>query len=255
MVKHIVVYTLKEGVNKPEAVEAMRKAASGREGVEIAVMRTKYPQGGEKQLIKAVTGREVPSGKLPIEVHTIVMNVGTAAAVADAVTDGRPLIDRITTVTGCVLHPANLRLRIGTIIADVIGECGGFSEEPGKIVFGGGMTGLCAALASARHGARTALVQDRPVLGGNASSEIRMHICGASANMKKPDLCEGGIVHELMLRNKQVNDSYNYSIWDAVLFSAAKAEKNLTLYLNTTMYEAVRVGDRIERILCYQMTT
>ena len=117
------------------------------------------------------------------------------------------------------------------------------------------MTGLCAALASARHGARTALVQDRPVLGGNASSEIRMHICGASANMKKPDLCEGGIVHELMLRNKQVNDSYNFSIWDAVLFSAAKAEKNLTLYLNTTMYEAVRVGDRIERILCYQMTT
>ena len=129
--------------NKPEAIEAMRKAASGREGVEIAVMRTKYPQGGEKQLIKAVTGREVPSGKLPIEVHTIVMNVGTAAAVADAVIDGRPLIDRITTVTGCVQHPANLRLRIGTIIADVIGECGGFSEEPGKIVFGGGMTGLC----------------------------------------------------------------------------------------------------------------
>ena len=129
--------------NKPEAIETMRKAASGREGVEIAIMRTKYPQGGEKQLIKAVTGREVPSGKLPIEVHTIVMNVGTAAAVADAVIDGRPLIDRITTVTGCVQRPANLRLRIGTIIGDVIGECGGFSEEPGKIVFGGGMTGLC----------------------------------------------------------------------------------------------------------------
>ena len=130
--------------NKPEAIEAMRKAASGREGVEIAVLRTKYPQGGEKQLIKAVTGREVPSGKLPIEVHTIVSNVGTAAAIADAVIDGRPLIDRITTVTGCVEHPANLRLRIGTIIGDVIGECGGFSEEPGKIVMGGGMTGLCA---------------------------------------------------------------------------------------------------------------
>lgn len=130
-----------------------------------------------------------------------------------------------------------------------------YSFEYDVIVVGGGMTGLCAALASARHGARTALVQDRPVLGGNASSEIRMHICGASANMKKPDLCEGGIVHELMLRNKQVNDSYNFSIWDAVLFSAAKAEKNLTLYLNTTMHEAVRVGDRIESIRCYQMTT
>ncbi len=130
--------------NKPEAVEAIRKAASGREGVEVAVMRTKYPQGGEKQLIRAITGREVPSGKLPIEVSTIVTNVATAAAIADAVIDGRPLIDRITTITGCVNKPSNLRLRIGTIIADAIGECGGFSEEPGKIVMGGGMTGFAA---------------------------------------------------------------------------------------------------------------
>ena len=117
------------------------------------------------------------------------------------------------------------------------------------------MTGLCAALASARHGVKTALVHDRPVLGGNASSEVRMHICGASANMKKPDLCEGGIVHELMLENKRVNDSYNFSIWDAVLFSAAKREKNLTLYLNAAMYAAEREGNRISKIICYQMTT
>ena len=129
--------------NKPEAIETMTKAAAGREGVEVAVLRTKYPQGGEKQLINAITGRQVPSGKLPIEVHTIVSNVGTAAAIADAVTDGRPLIDRITTVTGCVMKPANLRVRIGTVVADVIGECGGYSEEPGKLIFGGGMTGLC----------------------------------------------------------------------------------------------------------------
>lgn len=130
--------------NKPEAIEAMRKAAAGRDGVEVAVLRTKYPQGGEKQLINAITGRQVPSGKLPIEVHTIVTNVGTAAAIADAVIDGKPLIERITTVTGCVEHPANLRIRVGTIVGDVIGECGGYSEEPGKLVLGGGMTGLCA---------------------------------------------------------------------------------------------------------------
>ena len=67
------------------------------------------------------------------------------------------------------------------------------------VVVGGGLTGICAAMAAARHGAKVALVHDRPVLGGNAGSEIRMHVCGATANMKKPDLTEGGILHELML--------------------------------------------------------
>lgn len=123
------------------------------------------------------------------------------------------------------------------------------------VVVGGGLTGLCAAMAAARNGAKVALVHDRPVLGGNASSEIRMHVCGASANMKKPELCEGGILHELMLANKRVNDSYNFSIWDAVLFDAAKREKNLTLYLNTTMFSASCEGKKVTQIECYQMTT
>ena len=79
------------------------------------------------------------------------------------------------------------------------------------VVIGGGMAGICAALASARHGARTALVHDRHVLGGNASSEIRMHICGASENLAKPELEESGILHEIMLDNKSRNDYFNYS--------------------------------------------
>ena len=89
----------------------------------------------------------MPSGKLPIEVHTIVTNVATAAAIADAVIDGKPLISRITTVTGKVVNPSNLRVRIGTVVADMIGECGGYSEEAAKIVMGGGMTGVCTASA------------------------------------------------------------------------------------------------------------
>lgn len=123
------------------------------------------------------------------------------------------------------------------------------------VVVGGGMTGICAAIAAARGGAKTALIHDRAVLGGNASSEIRMHICGANSNMKKPELTEGGIIHELMLANKRVNDSFNFSIWDAVLFHAVKKEKNLTLYLNTAMYGAESRNGRIEEIECYQLTT
>ena len=130
--------------NKPEAIAAMQKAAQGREGVFIQPLKTKYPQGGEKQLIEAITGRQVPSGGLPLDAHAVVLNVGTCAAIADAVIDGKPLISRICTVTGCVRKPSNLRLRIGTIVEDVIGECGGYSETAGKIVFGGMMTGICA---------------------------------------------------------------------------------------------------------------
>ena len=134
----------------------------------------------------------------------------------------------------------------------------GFKEESHAfdvVIVGGGMTGLCAALAAARHGAKTALVQDRPVLGGNASGEIRMHICGATANNQKPELCEGGILHELMLRNKRVNDGFNYSVWDAVLLDAAKRQENLTLYLNTTMHAACCEDGAVRGVTCYQMTT
>ena len=133
--------------NKPDAIEAMRKAAQGREGVEVMPLKTKYPQGGEKQLIHVVTGREVPSGKLPLDVHVIVLNVGTASAIADAVIDGRPLVSRITTVTGHVNKPSNLRVRVGTLASDMLRACDGFSipeADVGKIVIGGAMTGFPA---------------------------------------------------------------------------------------------------------------
>ena len=131
--------------NKPDAIEAMRQAAQGREGVEVMTLKTKYPQGGEKQLIHVVTGREVPTKKLPLDVHVIVLNVGTAAAIADAVIEGKPLISRITTVTGRVVTPQNLRVRIGTKAGDLLRACGGFSTDKdhvGKIVAGGAMTGF-----------------------------------------------------------------------------------------------------------------
>ena len=131
--------------NKMDAIAAIEAAAKGRKGVQVVTLKAKYPQGGEKQLIKAVTKREVPSGKLPADAGCIVLNVATAAAIADAVIDGKPLVERVTTVTGKVREPSNLMLRIGTIFLDAIGACGGYSvDEPGKIIAGGSMTGICA---------------------------------------------------------------------------------------------------------------
>ncbi|MBQ1976390.1 MAG: FAD-dependent oxidoreductase, partial [Clostridia bacterium] len=123
------------------------------------------------------------------------------------------------------------------------------------IVVGGGMSGVCAAIAAARHGAQVALVHARPMLGGNASSEIRIHISGADQSLKQPDYAEGGLLYELMLANKRCNDQFSYSVWDAVLFDAAGKEKNLHVYYNTTMYDAEVEDDIITAILCVQETT
>ena len=130
--------------NKKDAIASMQQAAEGRAGVEVFILKTKYPQGSEKQLIQVVTGRQVPRGKLPIDAHALVFNVSTAAAIADAVILGKPLIERITTVTGRVKEPSNLRLRIGTSYEAAITACGGLLEDAAKILAGGPMTAPCA---------------------------------------------------------------------------------------------------------------
>jgi hypothetical protein len=105
-------------------------------------------------------------------------------------------------------------------------------------VVGGGMPGLTAALAAARHGAKVLLMQDRPVLGGNASSECRVHICGADVHNRYKNLRETGILEEIRLENLARNPNKNYSIWDTILYEKAKAEPNLTLLLNCTCLSA-----------------
>jgi electron transport complex protein RnfC len=128
--------------NKPDAIEHMKKLAGRYDGIEVQALKVKYPQGAEKQLIKAVTNREVPSGKLPIEVGAIVHNAGTAFAVYEAVQKNKPLVKRVVTITGkSVEKPGNFLVRIGTPISDLIEAAGGLPEDTGKIIGGGPMMG------------------------------------------------------------------------------------------------------------------
>ncbi len=130
--------------NKPHAIETMRKLTRSYVGVNVAVCATKYPQGSEKQLIAAVTGREVPPGCLPVDVNCVVQNVGTVYAVYEAVQKHKPLFERIVTVSGDdVKNPGNYRVRIGTPASYLIEQVQP-SETPGKIIFGGPMMGTAA---------------------------------------------------------------------------------------------------------------
>jgi electron transport complex protein RnfC len=129
--------------NKPDAVKTMREAAKDIDYVRVVSLHVKYPQGAEKQLIYALTGRQVPSGGLPMDVGALVQNVGTAYAVTQAVKEGRPLIGRIVTLSGLgVSHTGNYKVAVGTQVAHLIEHAGGYSGEPGKIIFGGPMMGI-----------------------------------------------------------------------------------------------------------------
>ncbi|TGD71177.1 electron transport complex subunit RsxC [Mangrovimicrobium sediminis] len=128
--------------NKPEAIAAMCAAAEGT-GIEIAVFPTKYPSGGEKQLIELLTGKQVPSGGLPMDVGVVCQNVGTAAAVADAVEHGRPLISRITTVTGAAVdEPQNFEVLLGTPMSHLLALAGYRAADNPRLVMGGPMMGF-----------------------------------------------------------------------------------------------------------------
>ena len=139
-VKKVVVAVEK---NKPDAIAAMRRHIDGRAGFSVRAMDVIYPQGAEKQLIYALTGRKVPAGGLPMDVGVLVQNVGTALASFEAVRYNRPLIRRVVTVTGSgVRRPANVMARIGTTFEDLLEFCGGMTEETGKIISGGPMMGV-----------------------------------------------------------------------------------------------------------------
>jgi len=123
------------------------------------------------------------------------------------------------------------------------------------VVVGGGLSGLAAAIAAARKGVQVALIQARSVLGGNASSEIRMHICGADHHMKRKNARETGIIEEIQLENKRRNPFNSYPVFDGVLFDMAMRCENLTLFMNACVDAAEMDGTRIKSVSAYQQTT
>lgn len=133
--------------NKPKAIEKMTLAVkeSGVRNVEVAICKSQYPMGGEKQLIKAVLGRVVPMGKLPLDVGVVVVNVATACSIANAIDKSLPLIYRVVTVTGLVEKPSNFLAPIGTPIGYLIEQAGGLKEDAGRVILGGPMMGVAVS--------------------------------------------------------------------------------------------------------------
>ena len=144
LMKALKVDTAKIGIenNKPDAIAHLSKLATAFQGITVHPLKVKYPQGAEKQLIKALINREVPSGHLPLDVGAVVHNVGTAYAVYEAVQKNKPLFERVVTITGKSLaSPGNYFVRTGTPVNKLIEAAGGLPDDTGKIVNGGPMMG------------------------------------------------------------------------------------------------------------------
>lgn len=202
--------------NKPDAIKLLKKAVAEMNlPYQVIALHVKYPQGAEKQLIRAMTGRAVPTGGLPMDIGCVVQNVGTAAAVYDAVAFRRPVIDRVVTVTGKgIKEPKNVLARIGTPYAFVIEQCGGLGENAGKLIMGGPMMGL----------AQSSL--DIPVIKGTSgilvldARESRKHeeqVCISCAHCV--DACPMGLMPKMIaafIKKGRMADAQAYHALDCI---------------------------------------
>ena len=129
--------------NKPDAIKIMQDAVSGESNIKVWPLRVKYPQGAEKMLIKSIKDREVPCRGLPMDVKVVVQNVGTALAIYEAVRYSKPLIERVVTITGRgIKEPKNMMVRIGTLLSELVEQCGGLADNSVKLIVGGPMMGF-----------------------------------------------------------------------------------------------------------------
>lgn len=178
LIRHMIeAYRIVIGIedNKPAAIAAMRKAAARHGAVEVNVVPPLYPMGSAKQLIQALTGREVPAGGRSNDLGILVHNVGTAYAIQQALRYGRPLISRVLTVSGgCIRQPQNVEALLGTPINDIIAACGGLTEAPARLLMGGPMMGQLLPSAAV------------PVMKGTSGI---LALSQREVNAREPDPC------------------------------------------------------------------
>ena len=200
--------------NKPDALEAMKSAVAGEPNIEVWPLEVKYPQGAEKMLIKAIKEREVPSKGLPMDVGVVVQNVGTALAVYEAVRFGKPLIERVVTITGSgIKEPANMMIRIGTLMSDIVEQCGGLTDGAMKVISGGPMMGfaqwtLDVPVVKGTSGILT-LAEDEYVSSDEYLSCIR---CGSCI-----DVCPMGLnpsILSILSEKGFYEDTKEYNLFD-----------------------------------------
>jgi len=198
--------------NKMDAVEKVRAAASKSPDIEVEVLEVKYPEGAEKQLISAVTGRKVPPGKLPSEVGCLVQNVGTAIALFEAASTGKPLYERVLTVTGPgVKKPSNFLARIGTPISALIEAAGGVTGDSAKLIMGGPMTGF------AQEDAKASVVKGTSgilVLAGELVDVREEHSCVRCA--KCVDACPMYLMPNFIVEAVQKEQWEKAELWGAL---------------------------------------
>ncbi len=201
--------------NKDEAIENMKHLTEQEDELEVQVFETRYPQGAEKMLIQSVTGREVPSGGLPMDVGCIVNNTGTAVAIAQAIEENKPCYERVVTVTGPgIKNPGNYMVRLGTLASDLIKQCGGKTEDTKKIIVGGPMTG-----ASQPH-------ENFPVIKGTSGillftdQEVKQFeekpciVCGRCADVCPVKLLPTTIVQ--FTKKNRIDDAETYNALDCI---------------------------------------
>ncbi len=202
--------------NKMDAVKALRnKAAALNLPYKVIALHVKYPQGAEKQLIKAITNRAVPAGGLPMDIGCVVQNVGTAVAVYDAVAYNRPLLERVVTVTGDgITTPKNLLVPIGTPFSHVFEQCGGLTEDAGKLIMGGPMMGLAQSDVDAPVIKGTSGLL---VLNEKQSRRKEEQTCISCAHCL--EACPMGLVPKMLgqfVKHEKFDDAETYNVLDCI---------------------------------------
>ncbi|MHC4741688.1 MAG: electron transport complex subunit RsxC [Planctomycetota bacterium] len=199
--------------NKSAAIETVRTALQGSDDIEVAVVKTKYPQGGERQLINSVLNKYVPTGGIPPMIGVLVLNVATCAAIADAVVNKRPLTHRVVTVSGeAITRPGNYYVAIGTSVGDLLEFCGGAKQKSAKVVMGGPMMGLAIAdldtpLTKA-SGAITVLTKDQIGKAKFARQQTPCIRCGRCLEVCPENLNPTKIAHAVKSSLLDLAESY-----------------------------------------------